>query len=172
MNVKIKDKLDYETKPKPLTLLIDATVKDALDVMCDKNVGSIIIVRDNKTIAGILTERDMMRRVLHKGLEPAKTSVSDVMSINVRAANENDELIDWLRIMTTERFRHLPIIDDQGKLVNMMSQGDFVSYTWPDLFDHTRKSLKKRLGLPFQFLMMGVAGIIIVILFVNKYIGS
>ena len=159
--MKIKDKLDYETKPKHFTLLADATVKDALDVMCEKNFGSIIIVHDDQTIAGILTERDMMRRVLHPGLEPSKTPIAEVMSTNVRAANENDQLADWLRIMTNERFRHLPIIDDQRKLVNMMSQGDFVSYTWPDLFEHTRKAFRERLGLPFQFLMVGVAVIII-----------
>lgn len=166
--MKIKDKLDYEIKPKPFTLTLDATVKDALDVMCEKNFGSIIIVHDDETIAGILTERDMMRRVLHQGLDPAETPITDVMSTNVRAANENDVLVDWLRIMTTERFRHLPIIDDQGKLVNMMSQGDFVSYTWPDLFHHTRKAVKERLGIPFQFLMMSVACVIIVLLFLNK----
>jgi CBS domain-containing protein len=169
--VKIRNKLDYETKPKPLTLLPDATVKEALDVMCEKNFGSIVIVHDDDTIAGILTERDMMRRVLHRGLEPAKTAVKEVMTTNVRAARESDELVDWLQIMTTERFRHLPIVDEQGKLVNMMSQGDFVSYTWPDLLDHTRKAVKQKLGIPFQFLMFGVAVVIIGLTILNKYQG-
>lgn len=166
--MKIKDKLDYETKPKPFTLHSDATVQNALDVMCEKNFGCVIIVHEDNRIAGILTERDMMKRLLHKGLDPSKTLISDVMTKDVRAANENDELIDWLRIMTTDRFRHLPIVDSQGQLVSMMSQGDFVSYTWPDLFDHTRKTLKKRLGLPFQFLMTIVAFAIIVLLLLNK----
>ena len=166
--MKIKDKLDYETKPKPFTLLPDATVQDALDVMCENNFGSIIIVHDDETIAGILTERDMMRRVLHPGLEPADTTVKEVMTIKVRAANENDDLIDWVQIMTTERFRHLPIVDEQGKLVCVMTQGDFVSHTWPDLFDHTRKALKQRLGIPFQFLMVGVAAVIIGLIIVEQ----
>lgn len=166
--MKIKDKLDYETKPKPFTLPPSASVKDALDVMCEKNFGSVIITNEDDTIAGILTERDMMRRVLHKGLEPATTSVKDVMSTEVRAANENDELVDWLRIMTTERFRHLPIVDENKKLVNMMSQGDFVSYTWPDLFEHARKSVKEKLGLPFQALMLIVAALIVVTLYLNS----
>lgn len=166
--MKIKDKLDYETKSKPFTLRINATVKDALDVMCEKNFGSIVVVHDDDTIAGILTERDMMRRVLHRGLVPSKIAITDVMSSYVRTANENDELFDWLRIMTAERFRHLPIIDNEGKLVSMMSQGDFVSYAWPDLFDHTRQVVRERLGIPFQWLMMGVAGIIITLLILNK----
>jgi len=166
--MKIKDKLDYEIKPKPFTLRINATVKDALDVMCEKNFGSIVIVHDDETIAGILTERDMMRRVLHQGLDPATTAITAVMSTSVHSANENDELFDWLRIMTTERFRHLPIVDDEGKLVNMMSQGDFVSHAWPDLFDHTRQVVRERLGIPFQILMVGVAGVIITLLLLNK----
>jgi signal-transduction protein with cAMP-binding, CBS, and nucleotidyltransferase domain len=82
--MKIKDKLDYETKPKPFTLRINATVEDALHVMCEKNFGSIVIVHDDETIAGILTEQDMMRRVPHQGLEPATTAITDVMSIYVR----------------------------------------------------------------------------------------
>lgn len=166
--MKIKDKLDYDNKPKPFTLPPSASVKEALDVMCEKNFGSVIIIHEDGTIAGILTERDMMRRVLHKGLDPAKTNVSDVMSTNIRAANENDELFDWLRIMTTERFRHLPIIDDKGLLVSMMSQGDLISYTWPDLFDYTRKAVKKKLGIPFQFLMAATAAIIIILLFLSQ----
>jgi signal-transduction protein with cAMP-binding, CBS, and nucleotidyltransferase domain len=166
--MKIKDKLDYEIKPKPFTLRINATVKDALDVMCEKNFGSIVIVHDNDTIAGILTERDMMRRVLHQGLDPTTTAITDVMSTSVHSANENDEFFDWLRIMTTERFRHLPIVDDEGKLVNMMSQGDFVSHAWPDLFDHTRQVVRERLGIPFQILMVGVAGAIITLLLLNR----
>jgi len=166
--VKIKDKLDYEIKPEPFTLLPGASVQDALDVMCEKNFGSVVIVQEDGTIVGILTERDMMRRVLYKRLDPVKTSVSDVMSVNIRAANENDALIDWLRIMTTERFRHLPIVDDKGRLVNMMSQGDFVSYTWPDLFDHTRKAVKEKFGIPFQLLMIGVAFVILAMLAIDK----
>ena len=110
----------------------------------------------------------MMRRVLHKGLDPAKTLVSDVMSVHVRAAHEGDALIDWLHVMSTERFRHLPIVNDKGHLVNMMSQGDFVSYTWPYLLDQTRKAVKERLGIPFQFLMMAVAVVIIVLLLLQR----
>jgi signal-transduction protein with cAMP-binding, CBS, and nucleotidyltransferase domain len=136
--------------------------------MCEKNFGSIVIVHDNDTIAGILTERDMMRRVLHQGLDPTTTAITDVMSTSVHSANENDEFFDWLRIMTTERFRHLPIVDDDGKLVNMMSQGDFVSHAWPDLFDHTRQVVRERLGIPFQILMVGVAGAIITLLLLNR----
>ena len=55
------------------------------------------------------------------------------MTSNVRTASKNDELVDWLRIMSNERFRRLPIVDDNDRLTAVMTQGDFVSYTWPEL---------------------------------------
>ena len=48
------------------------------------------------------------------------------MTTQVRAAKEDDNLLDWLRIMSNDRFRHLPVVDEEGKVVSMMSQGDFV----------------------------------------------
>ena len=70
--------------------------------------------------------------------------------------------------MTTETFRHLPIIDGRGKLVNMIPQGDFAAYAWPDLFDHTRQVVRETLGIPFRLLMAGVAGVIITLSLLNK----
>ena len=68
------------------------------------------------------------------------------MTTEVRTGRADDEVIDWLRQMSNERFRHLPVVDQQGRLVNIMSQGDFVSFTWPDLLgllkEKTRDSLK------------------------------
>ena len=68
------------------------------------------------------------------------------MTTEVRTGRADDELIDWLRQLSNERFRHLPIVDEQGRLVNIMSQGDFVSFTWPDLLgllkEKTRDTFK------------------------------
>jgi signal-transduction protein with cAMP-binding, CBS, and nucleotidyltransferase domain len=55
------------------------------------------------------------------------------MTSNPRLARETDDLIDWLRIMSNERFRRLPVVDDNGHIKAVFTQGDFVSYTWPDL---------------------------------------
>ena len=55
------------------------------------------------------------------------------MTPNPRLARETDDLIDWLRIMSNERFRRLPVVDSKGHIKAVFTQGDFVSYTWPDL---------------------------------------
>ena len=87
-----------------------------------------------------------MRRLLNKSLDPNTTPLSDIMTTEVRTGRAEDDVVDWLRQMSNERFRHLPVVDEQGRLVNFMSQGDFVSFTWPDLLDllkeKTRDSLK------------------------------
>lgn len=152
--MKIKDKPDFKTKPKPITFLPDDNVRSALDVMCKKNIGSIIVVHPDQKVAGIVTERDMMIRVLGKNLNPDTVKLSDIMSTDIRSANEDDSLVDWMHTMSSERFRHLPVVDAEGKLVNMMSQGDFVAHTFPDLYEALRQDLKGRLGRGFQFALV------------------
>lgn len=154
--MKIKDSADFSTKPKPVTFSPDASVRAALDVMCEKNIGSIIATHEDGTIAGIVTERDMMIRVLGNNVNPDETRLAAIMSTGVRAANEDDDLVDWLRTMSNERFRHLPVVDNEGRLVNMISQGDLVAHTWPDLDDKIRQDLKDRLGRVLQILLVAL----------------
>lgn len=152
--MKIKDKLDFTDKPEPITFRANETVRNALDIMCEKDIGSIIVVNEDHTIAGIVTERDMMKRVLSKNVDLESTKLSDIMSTNIRAANENDDLLDWLKVMSNERFRHLPIVDQDKKLVNVLSQGDFVAFTYHDLYEKIKFDLKGRLGQNLQLLLI------------------
>lgn len=133
--MKIKDRPEYGNKPAPLTCSPETTVLSAVKLMAKKNFGSIIVVDDEKRVLGVMTERDIFKRVMAPELDPDKAKVSDVMSTELRMANEDDDLTDWLRIMSNERFRRLPIVDESNRLVSVMSQGDFVSYTWPQLLN-------------------------------------
>ena len=102
----------------------------------------------------------------------AETQLSAIMTSEVRTATANDEVIDWLRQMSNERFRHLPIVDEQGRLVNIMSQGDFVSFTWPDLLgllkEKTRDSLKEGKSQP-ALLAAGIMAYSILCLLIAKF---
>ena len=149
--MKIKDKPDFKTKPKPVTLSPEDTVRSALNMMFEKNIGSVIIINPDETVAGIVTERDMMLRVLGADRNPDTTKLEDIMSHDIRCANAEDDIVDWLHTMSDERFRHLPIVDEEGKLVSMMSQGDFLAHTFPDLYEALRQDLKGRLARGFQF---------------------
>lgn len=154
--MKIKDRREFKIKPAPLTARKDETVLQAATRMAEENFGSIVIVNEDQTIAGMVTERDMFRRVIAEKRNPETTTVAEIMTRNVRTANEDDNLLDWLRIMSNERFRRLPIVDAEGRLTSIMSQGDFVSYTWPQLFDQAKTLAKSTLGSGYQiFLIIG-----------------
>ena len=144
--MKLKDRPEYRSKPVPFSLRADDVVQTAVKTMSEKNIGSVVIVDDEMQVRGIVTERDLMRRLLNKALDPNTTPLSAIMTSEVRTGRADDEVIDWLRQMSNERFRHLPVVDEQGRLVNMMSQGDFVSFTWPDLLgllkEKTRDTFK------------------------------
>ena len=93
--------------------------------MSEKNIGSVVIVDDDMQVKGIVTERDLMRRLLNKALDPNTTPLSAIMTTEVRTGRAEDDVIGWLRQMSNERFRHLPVVDEEGRLVNIMSQGRF-----------------------------------------------
>ena len=92
-----------------------------------------------------------MNKVVGKELNPHKTLVKDIMTPNPRVANETDDLIDWLRIMSNERFRRLPVVDGNGHIKAVFTQGDFVSYTWPDLFFQASQMAKASFMKGFSF---------------------
>lgn len=144
--MKISDRAEYASKPRPLSCSPDDLVPDAAKRMADKNYGSIIALDKSNRIAGMMTERDILNRLIAAGLDPKKTKVADIMTTSVRSAKADDELIDWLRIMSNERFRRLPIVDSDNNLVAIMTQGDFVSYTWPKLLQQASAMAKDTFG--------------------------
>jgi signal-transduction protein with cAMP-binding, CBS, and nucleotidyltransferase domain len=115
----------------------------------------VIVNPDNKPL-GIVTERDFMRRLLCKGLDQNKTKLSAIMTSDLRLAKADDDLLDWLRQMSNDRFRHLPVVDDDGTLIGLMSQGDFVSYTWPQLLSRVKEQAKATFDInPSTFTFLG-----------------
>ena len=115
---KLKDRPEYKSKPQPITFKKTDTVAKAVKTMSEKNYGSVIIVDKNNKVIGIVTERDILKRLVKEGLSPKKTNLEKIMTKNPRLANENDSVLDWLRIMSNDRFRRLPVVDDDGKIKN------------------------------------------------------
>ena len=130
---RLVDRPEFKTKPKPVTFLGKEKVSQAIAVMADKNYGSVVIVDSKDKVVGIVTERDIVKKLVNNNMSPKTTKLEDIMTLNPRVANENDDVVDWLRIMSNDRFRRLPVVDADGKIKVIFTQGDFVSYTWPDL---------------------------------------
>ena len=158
--MQIKNRPEYTSKLKPLTCGPDHSVTDACKDMSKRNVGSIIVVDEGSKVLGLVTERDIFRRIIAEDRDPKKTPVSAVMTTELRTAKETDDVTDWLRIMSNERFRRLPVVDDDNRLVSVMSQGDFVSYTWPQLMESAKTLVTS--GATKNFQMLLVVGAILV----------
>jgi CBS domain-containing protein len=108
-----------------LTTEPTATVFECIDRMVDRDVGSIVVM-DGEAIAGIFTERDYMRNIALKGRSSKETEVQTVMTTDVATVAPDEPLADCLRLMTELRCRHLPVTDEEGELVGLVSIGDGV----------------------------------------------
>ena len=145
INMEIQDLPEFKNKSQPFTLDGDDSVTKAIEVMADRDIGSVVIIDRNQSVKGIVTERDLLRRLLGRRLDPDKTTLSAIMTKDPLVASLSDDHADWLRVMSNKRFRHLPVVDDKGKLINLMSLGDFISHSWPEILlmlkDKTKDSL-------------------------------
>ncbi|MDB5765336.1 MAG: putative signal-transduction protein with domain [Collimonas fungivorans] len=106
------------------TIAPDAKVFDAIKMMSDKSVGALLVTVQGK-IVGIVTERDYARKMILKGRSSTDTSVSDIMTSSVMYVRLDDTNEQCMALMTENRLRHLPILDDD-KLVGIISIGDLV----------------------------------------------
>jgi len=152
---RLMDRSEYASKPRPLTCGPDQSVAEAVAAMSDKNYGCVVVVDSDDKVIGIVTERDVMNKLVGKGLDPNKTKLSEIMTKEPRLAKETDQMLDWMRMMSNERFRRLPVVDDDGRIKAIFTQGDFVSYTWPDLMGQMKEVAKATLTSNFHYVLIG-----------------
>jgi len=105
----------------PPTVLIDATAADAIRAMLEYHVGAVTVVDSNRVVAGIFTERDVMRRLSLSGRDPHTTMVRDVMTTPVELATVLTSEAEALATMLERHYRHLPIVDSEGRLIGMLA---------------------------------------------------
>jgi len=106
------------------TISKDATVWEALNLLVDKQIGSLVVM-DGDNIAGIFTERDYARRVGVKGIQPETIRVEEVMTKDLITVSLNQSVMECMELMTEKRIRHLPVFEE-GRLVGLLSIGDVV----------------------------------------------
>jgi len=103
------------------SVAVDATAEQAIRTMLDRRVGAVAVVDENNKIAGIFTERDVLRRLSISGRQPGQTPVREVMTTPVEMATLDTTPGEALATMVERHYRHLPIVDDDGKLLGMLS---------------------------------------------------
>lgn len=100
-----------------------ATVFDAARLMNDHRIGALVVTEGGDGVVGIITERDVLDRVVAEGRRPEETRVEDVMTRDVIVCTPNTTVDDVRVIMRSRRIRHVPVVD-QGRVVGMVSIGD------------------------------------------------
>jgi CBS domain-containing protein len=100
---------------------------DAALLMNRHKVGSLLVM-EHQTVVGIITERDLLQRVLAERKDPEQTSVEDVMTAEVLCCQPHTSIEEARSVMMNRRVRHLPVVDEEGRLHGVISIGDLNAY--------------------------------------------
>ena len=99
---------------------MSASVLDAVNAMVAGNVGATVVL-DGERLVGVFTERDVVTRVVSKGLSPGSTPVAEAMTRAVITVREDADRSSVLRLMNDKHIRHLPVVDGEGRMLSMLS---------------------------------------------------
>lgn len=110
----------------------EMTVRSACRLMAEKRIGALLVV-ENKLIAGIFTERDALNKVLAGALDPESTTLAQVMVADPQTIRADKPLAHALYMMAQGGFRHVPVVDDKGVPIGMVSARDALGQDVVDL---------------------------------------
>ncbi|GAA4067735.1 MULTISPECIES: CBS domain-containing protein [Actinomadura] len=114
------------------TVRPEATVRDLLATLAQHNIGAAVVSPDGTAIAGIVSERDVVRRLHEHGAALLDRPVTEIMTAEVRTCAPDADVDDLRRTMTEHRIRHLPVVEG-GRLAGIVSIGDVVKSTIDEL---------------------------------------
>jgi len=113
-----------------------ATVKEAVQVMTANNVG-IVLVLEGERLVGVFSERDVVRRVVDRGLDPARTPVGDVMTSQIVAVHPDEDYQSAMRKMDQANIRHLLVVEG-AQMLSMISIRDLIRVDMQDKGEEIR----------------------------------
>jgi CBS domain-containing protein len=116
-----------EKSSKVHTTRPDATVLSAIQRMNEHGIGALVVTNSGRVV-GMFTERDVLRRVVGGDRAPAEMYVAEVMTDQVVCTGPKEDLDDVRTVMRNRKIRHLPVCDDEGSLLGMISIGDLNAY--------------------------------------------
>ncbi len=114
-----------------ITITPQATVRELIGLLAEHNVGALVVSSDGSSIDGIVSERDVVRR-LHEDEKVLNLTVGTIMTSDVETCTGDQHVNELMQVMTARRFRHLPVVAD-GKLVGIVSIGDVVKHRMSEL---------------------------------------
>lgn len=117
----------------------NASIRDVAHLMAKKNVGSVLVL-DNGKPHGIITDRDIVVRCISKNLNLDECLVEDYMSESPKVIRETDGLFECIQLMQQSGIRRIPVVDEHGKAVSVISFGDLLAILSREFFDLTRST--------------------------------
>jgi CBS domain-containing protein len=111
----------------PRTTRADASVVEAAKVMREEDVGLVPVVEGDRLV-GTVTDRDVAIRVVADGRDPQSTTVAEIASTDLVTVDPEQELDEGLRLMASQQVRRLPVVEEDGRLVGIVSQADIARY--------------------------------------------
>jgi CBS domain-containing protein len=122
--MKISDVIAAKASQETITVRPDAGIRDLIALLAQHNIGAAVVSGDGVAVDGIVSERDIVRRLVGDD-SILDSTVADIMTSEVKTCAPGDSLDEVRSTMTAGRFRHLPVVDD-GRLVGVISIGDVV----------------------------------------------
>ena len=122
--MRISDVLTSKPSQQVVTISPDATVRELLGLLAEHNVGAVVVSGDGAAVEGIVSERDIVRR-LHDDESVLDGAVSAIMTSNVQTCDPHTSVDDLRVVMTERRIRHVPVVTD-GRLTGIISIGEVV----------------------------------------------
>ncbi len=111
------------------TVAPDVLLREAAGMLADRRIGAVVVLDDERHVVGILSERDIVRRLATDGADCLDVPVGDAMTGPVTTSDGSDSTKQLMELMTEQRFRHVPVVDDDRRLVGIVSVGDVVKAT-------------------------------------------
>lgn len=100
------------------------TIADTVDLLAEYGIGAVVVTTDGSAVDGIISERDIVRFLAHEQEGTLRIKVEDLMTRTVITCAPTDDIDAVIAIMLNGRFRHMPVVDDTGKLCGLVSLGD------------------------------------------------
>ena len=122
------------------TVAPTATVRELLDALAEHRIGAVIVSADG-SLDGIVSERDVVRHLRETGPALLDRPVADIMTTDVVTCREESAVEELMTTMTERRIRHVPVVDDDGAIVGIVSIGDLVKARI-DLLEAEREQLQ------------------------------
>ncbi|MBT4566394.1 MAG: CBS domain-containing protein [Marinovum sp.] len=117
--------LNSKANDDVITVQPETTLVEAAAILASNKIGTVVISEDGKKASGILSERDIVRAIAHRGVQALGAPVNDFMTRKIVTCRREATADQVLTIMTDKRFRHIPVVEN-GEMIGLITQGDVV----------------------------------------------